>query len=109
AKWLTQKVREMMNKNKGPGGAQDPNGQGGYQPYVADPSLANSAHGAPFNSPEKAAVQSADISKAKSQMDAAYVALQDAMQRGLPPAEIAGRRNTYEQWQLVYNQALQGR
>ncbi|MBI2943517.1 MAG: hypothetical protein HYY25_04895 [Candidatus Wallbacteria bacterium] len=105
AKWLTGKVREMMNRDKGPAGGVDPNG-GGYTPYVADPTLAQSAHGAPVYTPQKAAAQSADIANAKAQMDAAYLSLQDGIQRNLTPAEIAQRRNTFEQWQLVYNQAL---
>jgi hypothetical protein len=71
------------------------------------PGAAQSAHGAPvYAMPEKAAAQSANIAQAKAQMDAAYLALQDAMQRGMTPAEIAGRRNVYDQWRLSYNNAL---
>ena len=102
AKWIMGMVKDKT------GGGQ-PSGAPQAATPTDMPGAAQSAHGAPvYATPEKAAAQSANIAQTKAQMDAAYLALQDAMQRGLTPAEIAGRRNVYDQWRVNYNAALAG-
>ncbi|MBI4871998.1 MAG: hypothetical protein HY814_10590 [Candidatus Riflebacteria bacterium] len=103
AKWLTGIIKEKMGK--GTDGGSGTNQQG---VPMAMPGATTTAQGAPGYSAQKAAVQSESVAKAKSQLDAAYLALQDGIQRGLAPAAIAQRRNIYEQWRLTYNNALAG-